>query len=261
MTEFQEKSTVTARESLAGDVYRLTVQAPRIAAAAQPGQFVMVRAGDTLDPLLRRPLSVHQVLPDGGLRLLFKVVGKGTRMLAGLEPGQVIDLIGPLGRGFRLGAVGPACLVGGGMGMAPLYFLARRLLRGRPGPGDDQILLGARNRAELALPAAEFSGLGYQLHLATDDGSLGHHGFVPELLDDVLPAVRQVYVCGPYPMMRMVALKCRAAGVACQVSLETHMACGLGVCLGCAVEVASGGYKHVCSDGPVFAADEVLWKM
>ncbi|VAW38030.1 Dihydroorotate dehydrogenase (NAD(+)), electron transfer subunit [hydrothermal vent metagenome] len=261
MTEFQENSTVTARESLAGDVFRLTVQAPRIAAAAQPGQFVMVRAGDTLDPLLRRPLSIHQVLPDGRLRLLFKVVGKGTGLLAGLGPGKMIDLIGPLGRGFSLGPAGPACLVGGGMGMAPLYFLARWLLQLRPGPGDDQILLGARNRAELKLPAAEFSGLGYPLHLATDDGSLGHHGLVPELLDDVLPSVRQVYVCGPYPMMRTVALKCRDAGVACQVSLETHMACGLGVCLGCAVAVAGGGYKHVCKDGPVFAADEVLWKM
>lgn len=261
MTEFQEKSTVTARESLGGDVFRLTVQAPRIAAAAQPGQFVMVRAGDTLDPLLRRPLSIHQVLPDGGLRLLFKVVGKGTGLLAELRPGLKLDLIGPLGRGFNLVPTGPACLIGGGMGMAPLYFLAQRLLRGKPGPGHDQVLLGARNRAELELPAAEFSGLGYSLHLATDDGSLGHHGLVPELLDDVLPSVSQVYVCGPYPMMQMVALKCRTAGVACQVSLETHMACGLGVCLGCAVTVADGSYKHVCKDGPVFAADEVLWKM
>ncbi len=261
MTEFQEKSTVTARESLAGDVYRLTVQAPRIAAAAQPGQFVMVRAGDTLDPLLRRPLSIHQVLSDGRLRLLFKVVGKGTGLLAGLGPGLKIDLIGPLGRGFNLVPTGSACLIGGGMGMAPLYFLAQRLLRVKRGQGDDQILLGARNRAELELPAAEFSGLGYPLHLATDDGSLGHHGLVPDLLDDVLPSVSQVYVCGPYPMMRMVALKCRTAGVACQVSLETHMACGLGVCLGCAVAVAGGGYKHVCKDGPVFAANEVLWKL
>jgi len=261
MIEFQEKSSVTAKESLTEDIFRITVQAPKIAKAAQPGQFVMVRIQDTLDPLLRRPFSIHKVSRDGSLALLFKVVGKGTRMLSGVNPGMNIDLIGPLGKGFNLTPGSSFCMIGGGMGIAPLYFLAQRLLHSERASDSPPVLLGAQTEKELLLLAEEFTELGYPVHTATDDGTLGHHGFVTELLDEIVHRVRQVYVCGPMPMMRIVALQCQAAGVACQVSLETHMACGLGACLGCTFPAREGGYKHVCKDGPVMSAEEVVWTL
>lgn len=259
MSEFQEKALIIAKESLTQDVFRLTVQAPRIAASARPGQFAMIRIPDTLDPLLRRPLSIHKVFPDGSVAFLFKVVGKGTRMLAALTPGMEINIIGPLGKGFNLSSSGSFSMIGGGMGIAPLYFLAKQLLGKERASTNPPVLLGAQTQPELLLLAEEFTELGYPVHTATDDGSLGHHGFVTDLFDDIIESVQQVYVCGPMPMMRIVAERCLTAGVPCQVSLETHMACGLGACLGCTVPSPEGGYKHVCKDGPVFSADEVLW--
>jgi dihydroorotate dehydrogenase electron transfer subunit len=261
MSEFQEKSPILHREQLTADVFRLTLHAPKVAETARPGQFVMVRAGDGLDPLLRRPFSIHKQTDDGSVSILFKVIGKGTRMLAGLTEDMKVDIIGPLGRGFDMTHEGPHCLVGGGMGIAPLYFLADQLLKKGAHRDNPPILLGAQTQAELMLLAQEFTELGYPVLTATDDGSLGHHGFVTELLDDILKRVKQVYVCGPVPMMRKVATKCIEAGVACQVSLETHMACGLGACLGCTFPATSGGYHHVCKEGPVFSADQIAWPL
>ena len=259
MPEFQEKSTIVTREQLTAEVVRLTLRCPRIAATAKPGQFVMVRAGETLDPLLRRPFSIHKVTAEGTLAILFKVIGKGTRLLATAPPGSSLDVIGPLGQGFIADPAGPHCLIGGGMGIAPLYFLAHHLLTAAGNHANPPVLLGAQTQAELLLLAQEFTELGYPVLTATDDGSLGHQGFVTDLLDALLTGVSQVYVCGPMPMMRTVAAKCRNAGVACQVSLESHMACGLGACLGCTFPARGGGYRHVCKDGPVFPAEEVLW--
>ena len=259
MPEFQEKSIIVTREQLTADVVRLTLHCPRIAAAAKPGQFVMIRAGETLDPLLRRPFSIHKVTAAGELAILFKVIGKGTRLLATAAPGDKLDVLGPLGRGFVPDPTGPHCLIGGGMGIAPLYFLAQQLMAAGGSHANPPALLGAQTQAELLLLAQEFTELGFPVLTATDDGSLGHQGFVTDLLDAILSEVRQVYVCGPMPMMRTVAAKCRGAGVACQVSLETHMACGLGACLGCTFPASAGGYRHVCKDGPVFPAEEVLW--
>jgi len=261
MAEFQEKSTVTLREALTPEVIRLTLLAPKIAASALPGQFVMVRVGEGLDPLLRRPFSIHRVNADGTLSLLFKVIGKGTRLLAGITAGATVDLIGPLGNGFNLDPPGSFCMIGGGMGIAPLYFLAQKFRQTEYRGNNQPVLLGAQTQAELLLLAEEFSELGYSVLTATDDGSLGHQGFVTELLDEILLQVKQVYACGPIPMMRKVALKCRDAGVSCQVSLETHMACGLGACLGCTFPASGGGYKHVCKDGPVLSAEEVAWEL
>lgn len=249
------------REALTPEVIRLTLLAPKIAAAALPGQFVMVRAGEGLDPLLRRPFSIHRVNADGTLSLLFKVIGKGTRLLAGTTAGATVDLIGPLGNGFDLHPRGSFCMIGGGMGIAPLYFLAQKFRQTEYRGNNQPVLLGAQSQAELLLLAEEFSELGYSVLTATDDGSLGHQGFITELLDEILLQVKQVYVCGPTPMMRKVALKCRDAGVSCQVSLETHMACGLGACLGCTFPASGGGYKHVCKDGPVLSAEEVIWEL
>lgn len=261
MAEFQEKSTVTKREALTPDIIRLTLLAPKISAFALPGQFVMAKPSKSLDPLLRRPFSIHRVNPDGTLAILFKIIGKGTRLLGELNPGAVIDMLGPLGKGFDLHPPGPFCMIGGGMGIAPLYFLADKFRNLDEKYNNQPVLLGARTQSELLLLAEEFAEIDYPVLTATDDGSLGRRGFVTELLDDLLPGLKQAYVCGPMPMMRVVALKCREAGVACQVSLETHMACGLGACLGCTFPATGGGYKHVCKDGPVLSAEEVVWTL
>ena len=259
MPEFQEKASLLHREVIAADIFRLTLHAPEISGTAHPGQFVMLQINDGRDPLLRRPFSIHQVNAGGNMQILFKVVGRGTAQLAGVLPGHHIDCIGPLGRGFALEQRDRLCLVGGGMGIAPLYFLARRLLQTGRMVEKDFVLLGARNRAELSIFVDEFSELGYRVQTATDDGSMGHHGFVTELLDPILPVMKRVYTCGPFAMMKICADKALAVDVACQVSLETHMACGLGACLGCAVTGADGGYLHVCRQGPVFDAREVAW--
>lgn len=261
MTEYQEKSLVRSSEQLSKAVFRLRLYSPQIAGKAHPGQFVMVRTSSGFDPLLRRPFSIHQVTGEGEVHLLYKVIGQGTRLLSALNADDEVDLIGPLGKGFDLQGEGPACLIGGGMGIAPLYFLAKRLHQIVRPSGKDVVLLGARNGDELTPLARDFTALGFKTELATDDGSLGHHGFVTELLPHFLGSVGRVYVCGPDGMMGMVAGQCSKAEVRCQASLETHMACGLGACLGCTVHGADGNYRHVCKHGPVFDAQEVLWKL
>lgn len=257
MAEYQKNSVVQSSERLAEGLYRLTLQAPQIAASARPGQFVMVACGDSLDPLLRRPLSIHQI-EAGTIQLLFKVIGRGTRWLSNQTPGQEISLLGPLGHGFHLTATGPIALVGGGIGIAPLSFLARHWRQTAPAT-DCTVLLGGRTRAEIDQLAAEFTLLGCQVRIATDDGSLGHQGLVTDLLPPLLTSLSRVFTCGPFPMMATVARLCQAGAVACETSLEAHMACGLGACLGCAVVSADGQYRHVCKHGPVFKAEEVAW--
>ncbi len=262
MSEFQLKCEIVKFEQLTVDIIRLTVQAPEISGAARPGQFVMIRVNDGFDPLLRRPLSIHSISADKTcLTLLFKIVGRGTGILSRLEPGEALDIIGPLGRWFDLSSTRPVCLIGGGMGIAPLYFSAQQLAESGRSVDKDYILLGARNREELQSHAEEFSELGFQVLTATDDGSMGHHGFIPELLDPLLATVEQVFTCGPKPMMNNIVNRCFQAGVACQVSLETLMACGLGACLGCTVTGADGNYLHVCKQGPVFNSREVAWNL
>ncbi|MFZ5775183.1 MAG: dihydroorotate dehydrogenase electron transfer subunit [Thermodesulfobacteriota bacterium] len=262
MTQHQARTELLRNEPVAPDIFRLTLTAPEIAGAARPGQFVMVRVSDGLDPLLRRPFSIHQANSDGTIQLLYKRLGKGTTLLAGLRPGASIDVVGPLGRGFAVAEDEAVCLLGGGMGIAPLYFLARELLRTST-PPRLVALLGARNRAELAPLLSDFEALGVETYSATDDGSLGHHGYVAELMEKKLAvgAAWAIRACGPHPMLKGVAAICREKNWPCQVSLETMMACGISACLGCAIPRAglSGPYLHVCKDGPVFDAQEVAW--
>lgn len=263
MNQFEEQAEIIRQEQLTPEIFRLTLQAPEIASNARPGQFVMVQTSSCYDPLLRRPLSIHQTVGNQQVQLLYKVVGKGTRMLAAMTSGQKVNLTGPLGHGFDFAERKAICLVGGGMGIAPLYFLAREILRAST-PAQCVVLLGARTAAEFGTLPRDFVDLGVsQTHLATDDGSLGHHGFVAELLTTHLTPENNwsVCTCGPHPMMKAVVKECRQQGWHCQVSLETMMACGISACLGCAIPRAelSGPYLHVCKDGPVFNANEVAW--
>ncbi|MDZ7640677.1 MAG: FAD-binding oxidoreductase [Desulfurivibrio sp.] len=182
----QYQVTVVDKETITPEIYRLTLAAPAIAASARPGQFVMLRTGSNPPPLLNRPFSVHWVTDDGHLGLLFKVVGEGTRRLASLQPGDVLTAVGPLGQGFTWHNDNRPCLVGGGMGIAPLYMLARELLASGQQPSAIDLLLGARCRAEVAVLRDDFAALGLSPQIATDDGSLGHAGLVPELLEALL---------------------------------------------------------------------------
>lgn len=261
---YSSETTVIASDKLSADIFRITLLAPQIAAVAKPGCFVMLRVAAGYDPLLRRPFSIHRVSGDGTLQILYKVVGKGTRLLSSVVKDEKISLVGPLGNGFSIPETREKiCLVGGGLGAAPLYFLAEHL-RNLKKSGKMLILLGARNAHELAAVSGSFTDIGIDVAFATDDGSQGHRGYVADLIDAHLPVgdAWRVYACGPRPMMAAVALKCRKKGFHCEVSLETMMACGIGACLGCTAERATGGeekYLHVCADGPVFNAAELKW--
>jgi dihydroorotate dehydrogenase electron transfer subunit len=252
---------VLANEAEGGPNRRLRLEVGASWPACEPGQFVMLSPGalpaaPRFDPLLPRPMAVFR--RDGAaLEVLYKVSGRGTALLAAARPGERVRTVGPLGRGFPLPEPGErALLVGGGTGIASLFDLAARA-RAR---GPVGVLLGARSAADLMAVDA-FRALGVELRLATDDGSAGRRGLVTELLSEALaegPA--RVYACGPTPMMRRAAELAAAAGQACLASLENRMACGFGVCLGCAVPRAAGGYALVCRDGPVFAADGLRWE-
>lgn len=259
----QSNAIITRTERLSTDIINLTLLAPTIAATAKPGQFINIKAGIGFDPLLRRPFSIHQANTDGTVQVIFKILGKGTIALADLQIGQSVNIVGPLGNHFKTG--GATCLVGGGLGIAPLLFLAKSILdKGHDHPL--KIILAARNKAELSCFTPAFASLGIPLHLATDDGSQGHHGLITEIIPNILNDSNewQVCTCGPYPMMRAVAAICRDHQWPCQVSLETMMACGISACLGCAVEAGdtdSKGrkYLHVCQDGPIFEEGDIKW--
>lgn len=256
---------VVANRSEGGTCWRLRLRVPGWPGFA-PGQFVMLSPGalgsvPRLDPLLPRPMAVYRNAPSAEgseIEVLYKRVGRGTNLLAEAAPGARVGLVGPLGRSFALPRAGErALLVGGGTGIASLYALAAQARR------DAQVvvLLGARNVAEL-MGREDFAGLGVELRVATEDASEGHPGRVTELLEAALgePGDGPVYACGPTPMMERAAVLARQAGRRCSVSLENTMACGFGVCLGCAAPLAGGGFALVCRDGPVLDAGDVDWK-
>ncbi len=234
----------------------LRLHAPAVARAARPGQFVMLAPGpaEPLDPFLNRPFSIHRVPDEDSLELLFAVVGRGTARLAAQPPGATLRLLGPLGRGFDPPAEGPVWLLAGGLGIAPLRFLGERLA-GRP----VRLLYGAGTAEALVSTA----GLACRVELATDDGTAGRRGPATELLAAALAELPEaerarayVAACGPEPMLAAAAGLCRRAGVRAEVSLEAHMACGTGACMGCARPIG-GRPQRVCAEGPVFDAREV----
>ncbi len=260
MPQYQIHAPITATKQITADIFRITLHAPAIADSAQPGQFVMVKTTEGYDPLLRRPFSIHDVPDNQHIRLLYKVLGKGTVFLSQLKKGQKINIVGPLGNKFKFDKHTKGFVVGGGMGIAPLLFLSRRLKKNLAN-SNFTVLLGARNIDEIKPLADDFLALDLPIHCATDDGSYGHHGFVTELFPDTTTHSDMVFVCGPTPLMAAMSKKCEAHNISCQASLETHMACGLGACLGCTIHASDFSYKHVCKHGPIFDASEVLWTL
>lgn len=262
MSQYQEKAKITRFEQLSENIVRLTLYSPDIAGATKPGQFVMIRAGKGKDPLLRRPFSVHQTTSDGHLQILFKVVGRGTDMLGRRKEGEEISLFGPLGKGYKIEKSKPACLVGGGLGIAPLLILAKSISKMKLDTSRDVIILGGRSADEVKALVNDFKQFGIKVLVATDDGSLGHHGFVTDVMKNTdLASDSVIYTCGPELMMMAVKNICATKGLQCQVSVESVMACGMGACLGCTKHTSDNRYVHVCLDGPVFNAEDLKWNL
>lgn len=262
---------ITRNEPLGHADYLLEFEVPDdIATGMGPAQFFMIGIPGS-DNLLRRPFSVCGLpgtfddQPAGTARVLYRVYGGGTRALSGLRAGAEITVLGPLGRGFELPA-SPAArpvLVAGGIGSAPFPALIATLARaGRPRP---VMFYGARTDREL--PLLDWFRGRCDVRVATEDGSAGDRGFVTAPLSAWLDGDRdpeiEMFVCGPDPMMRAVAAVAGSCRAACQLSLEAHMACGFGVCIGCVVPVRSAGgdmaYERVCVEGPVMRAEHMAW--
>lgn len=219
-----------------------------------PGQFVHIQCGEGL--FLRRPISVcacSEDQTDDLLSLVFEVRGAGTDWLARRTEGETLNVLGLLGNGFSRAPEGRYLLVGGGIGVPPLYGCAF-------GEVPCDAVLGFRDAAH-ALLIEDFEAVCGHVAVVTEDGSLGGTGFVTGPAEELLArhAYDGVLCCGPKPMLRAVAALAARCGVPCQVSLEERMACGVGACLGCAVAMADGSMKHVCKDGPIFNASEVDW--
>jgi dihydroorotate dehydrogenase electron transfer subunit len=253
--------------------WRMRILAPGFAAVAAPGQFVMLRPELALPTMLRRPFGIFRTgcLPPecAGLpareymEILYKIVGQGTRIMSDLHAGDRVELLGPLGQGFTISDSSCAkLLVGGGIGLVPLYLLAEELIR----RGHHvRLLMGGRTRDDI-LAVTEFERLGVETYVSTDDGSLGEEGVVTRVLERKLTKYpcAEVYACGPMPMLAAVEEICHARQVPLQVSLEAHMACGVGACLGCVVKGAGHSeerpnYLCTCKEGPVFSADRLDW--
>ncbi|MFQ5827401.1 MAG: dihydroorotate dehydrogenase electron transfer subunit [Dehalococcoidia bacterium] len=228
----------------------LWVEAPEVAAQAQPGQFITVRCGEGHGHLLRRPLSIHGVKDSSQVALLFSVVGWGTEWLSQRREGQPLDILGPLGNGFSvLPPTRHLLLVAGGIGIAPLAFLAQRALAQELSV---TLLLGAPTGDSL-YPAHHLPA-GARLVTATEDGSQGRKGMVTDLLPEYAPRADQVFACGPVAMYG--AIRAQNLERSVQVSLEARMGCGLGACYACSIQTR-GGQRRVCQEGPIFELGEV----
>lgn len=249
------------------NLFHLRLHAPHVAVHARPGQFVHLLYRDAYGPFLRRPFSVFMTDPAAGtFDVLYLVRGPFTHGMAQIAEGGAVSLVGPLGNSFsaRLGEGRRHILVAGGVGAPPLYFLARELVA-RDGAEGVIVINGARS-VDLLVAQAEFAALGADARVTTDDGSAGRKGTVLDELRTLALDIETctVYACGPDPMLRAVGTFCNERGIECQVSMETMMPCGVGVCMGCAVKLRAGdgdGYRYVraCREGPVFAAGDVLW--
>ncbi|MDK2985409.1 MAG: dihydroorotate dehydrogenase electron transfer subunit [Clostridia bacterium] len=250
------EARVISQQKLQESAYLLELHCPEIVEKAQAGQFVHLKCSETLAPLLRRPFSIHKTdAARGSLSIYYAVVGEGTYLLSKVPINEQLSVLGPLGKGFQLTKGKNVVVIGGGMGIAPMLFLAEELSK-----KDNKItiLLGARDKEGL-LVKDSFARFTNDLQLATDDGSLGHKGTVVELLKESLQDnPTMLYACGPLPMLKEVKRLSEKEGIPCQLSLEARMACGIGACLGCTCKgKGEKYYPKVCSDGPVFWAEEV----
>ena len=241
--------------------FRLVLKAPEMAAVALPGQFVMLRVSDTIDPLLARPFGISAVPTKSSIEIIYRVVGRGTTLLTDREAGQTLSLLGPLGKSFPLpGKDATPVLVGGGSGFPPLHFLAQRE------GSKAHFFIGSRNK-ECLPPTGimkSFREVTSKVHVATEDGSVGVRGMSTDILNAFLTKMEKkthlvIYACGPHAMLAAVSRIAAEHAIPCYVSMEERMACGLGACMGCSIPMKAGGYKRACKEGPVFDSKEIDW--
>ncbi|RJX27239.1 MAG: dihydroorotate dehydrogenase electron transfer subunit [Dethiobacter sp.] len=243
--------------------YYLLLEDPQMARESLPGQFLHIRIRESLAPFLRRPFSIAGASPgEGTLQIIFRLAGEGTRILSSVRQGEFLDCLGPLGSGFKP-LKGPvfSVLVAGGVGVAPLLFLARTLVQEQK---KVVLFYGASSLDEL-IPVRRFLPGEIEIRRATEDGSSGFRGLVTGLFEEALKnglKPEEIFACGPRPMLQALAEKNKGWSYPMQLSLEERMACGIGACQGCAVKISKGeetGCRLVCRDGPVFHSHEVVW--
>jgi len=252
----QGKYIIAEKSAIARNIYSFTISCPEIAQVAVPGQFVHIRIGSFT---LRRPISICGIDPiKGTLRIVFEIRGEGTSAIADLNKGDVIDMLAPLGHGFTVNHdFKKVILIGGGIGTPPMLPLAKAY-------GEKAVAISGFRNASAVILQEDFAAAGAETILCTDDGSAGIHGFVTQPLEELVKngGVDAVFACGPTPMLKRITEICKENSVYCEISLEERMACGIGACLGCACKTKRNDeeyFAHVCKDGPVFKAEEVLW--
>lgn len=252
----QGKYIIAEKTAIARNIYSFTISCPEVAQIAVPGQFVHIRIGSFT---LRRPISICGIdSVKGTLRIVFEIRGEGTSEIANLNKGDVIDMLAPLGHGFTVNPdFKKVILIGGGIGTPPMLPLAKAY-------GEKAVAISGFRNASAVILQEDFAAAGAETILCTDDGSAGIHGFVTQPLEELVKngGVDAVFACGPTPMLKRITEICRENSVYCEISLEERMACGIGACLGCACKTKRNDeeyFAHVCKDGPVFKAEEVLW--
>lgn len=252
------KCELINKEMLVDGIYKFSVKAPEIAKVAKAGQFLEIKVSETGEPFLRRPISIYNIENDL-VEFIFQVKGKGTEILSERKIGDLIDIMGPLGKGsFDVKEYSNVAIIGGGIGTYPLYELAKEL----KGKANLNVYLGFRDKS-LVTCEKEFEEIGLnKLVVTTDDGSYKEKGYAIDFMKKDIEEhkVDIIFACGPLPMLKAVRQYAIENNIPCQVSLEERMGCGIGACLGCAIKITAGEesrYGHVCKDGPVFYANEV----
>ncbi len=255
---------LVCNERLGKDLHSITFRSKEIALRLRPGNFVHIKVSPEMDPLFRRAMSIHSCKSDT-FTILFRVIGRGTRLLSEMREGDRVDLLGPLGNGFEMpGGDETTIMVAGGTGVPPLHFLTQRMLEADMHSKEKIIFLCGISSVDDISLVRVVEKLGVAFELSSDDGSIGHRGFVTDLLrrylNEVDPVKARVYSCGPDRMLREVSQLCAEHKVRCQVSLEGNMPCGIGTCLGCAVRSTrdNDAFDRICREGPVFNSNEVV---
>jgi len=252
------KASVIENRQIKKDHYLLTLHSSEKFKQPEPGNFFMLSVDSGLDPLLKRPFSIHR-RTGSDFQILYRVVGRGTGLLSRRKPGELLDVTGPLGNKFPIAKTQDKIIfIAGGLGIAPIFSLAEKLIKKKP-----LLFYGARTNAEL-LCIDELRTLGIEPVIATDDGSSGRKGNIVNVLRNFLtrnPSLTRysLYACGPKPMLMALSQLAVKYDLKGYMALEQNMACGLGTCLGCVVNTKKG-YKRVCKEGPVFSIKEIIWE-